>query len=229
MVTNSGWIFSSRSSRTERLSRPGLAHKGRESPPPRCGPRCGHGQDGDEPVALPQLGQLQPGKGGLGHPADLLVIQAQRIGAVLVNIDLYVRHAEAQVIEHMIAAGSTEFGCGLVGQEPQLIEVLAAKADLNRFIDRRSLFELLDDAARAWNRTVQLLAQLEEQAFHFILATRVNENLREIIGGFLWFDVVVKTGGCTACKHRRAGDLLMAFDECDRLIHRCPHAGQRVG
>src|SRR5208282_1478731 len=34
-------------------------------------------QNRDEPVALPQFGQLQAGKGGLGHRADLLIVQAQ--------------------------------------------------------------------------------------------------------------------------------------------------------
>ena len=72
-------------------------------------------QNRDEPVALPQFGQLQAGKGGLGHPADLLIVQAQRIGAVLVNGDFNIGHAQAQVIEDMIAARRPQFGRGLVG------------------------------------------------------------------------------------------------------------------
>ena len=78
----------------------------------------------------------------------MFIVQAERIGAVLVNVDLNIRHAQAQVIEDMVATGGAEFGRGLVGQLAEFIEVLAAEADLNRFLDRRSLFELFDDATQ---------------------------------------------------------------------------------
>ena len=100
---------------------------------------------------------FKPVKDAERRLADLLVAHAQRIGAVLINFDLNVRHAQAEVVEHMITACRAERGLGLVRQAPEFVQVLAADADLDGFIDRRALLELLDHATRRREQTYPIL------------------------------------------------------------------------
>ncbi len=93
----------------------------------------------------------------------------------------------------MIAAHLPEDGGALVGQTAEDVEILSLEANLNGRADRRTLFELLHEAARADDFRVQLRAQLHQQRRHVILLARVDQDLREIIGRCVRFDVVIET------------------------------------
>ena len=64
----------------------------------------------------------------------------------------------------MITAHLPQDGGALVGQTAQDVEVFSLEANLDGRANRRTLFELLHEAARADDFRVQLRAQLHQQA-----------------------------------------------------------------
>ena len=180
----------------------------------------------NQPVAFAQLSHLEPRERRLRDLADVLVVQAERIRAVLINFDLDVRHAQAEVVEHVVATGRAEFGGDLVGEQAELVEVLAAEPDLNRLFHRRALLKLLHHTARAGHGAIEFLAQLHEQRFHVVRVARVDEHLREIIRGLLRLDVVIKARRGAAGEHRGAHHFVVLLNHVHDLVHRVPHAGE---
>ena len=82
--------------------------------------------DRHQMVAFAQFRDFQSVKRGLREPADLRVVDRQRVGAFLIDVNLQRGHAAAEIIVNLVTARGPERGGDRIGFLAQHVEVVAA-------------------------------------------------------------------------------------------------------
>ena len=128
----------------------------------------------DETVSLAQLSHLQALECGLGNLTDLLVADAKGVGAVLVDVDSEIGHAQAQVVMHLVSAGGAHDFRRPIRKARENVQAAAADADLDGFVHRGTLLQLFDDAPGARHVAVQLGAELDEEPGDVLIGVSID-------------------------------------------------------